>query len=499
MPGPTPTASRTACWATLTAIAVLGLPALVFRYLPMTDLPQHLAVASILQHHRDPSFGFASYYTVDLTHTPYLLPYLLMLAFGMVMSLPAAMHGVAFLAIVAYPIGVVALLRASGKPCWLAVLALPLVYNRAVFWGFLNYSLSIGLALAAFAFYVDPRRSTARTVAQAALIAATVLSHVYGLAMLIGLVGLYAVAGGYRALRERVWSLAPLVLGVAVWAWSARATHGYGTGLDPGLRQRLRELPGSILGGYQDASESYLLMLLVAALFALGGFAIPVTRAKLRAASPVERVAWGFFAVNACCYFVLPQSTWAAKFIHFRHAFLALALLPVAARATVERARLLRLALPAIAAGATLICTWAHFALFDREARGFDEVVASVPMNPRLLAMVMDPNGGVMANHPYLHFAAYAQAARGGVISTTFPRVFWNLPVGWRADAGVPETPENFEWWPQRYDEGGFGHFYDYALLRVQSADPLTPSPEFPFEPIKLAPPWQLYRRVPAP
>ena len=496
MPAPDPHDSHAASWLTLAAIVVLGLPTLVFSYLPMTDLPQHLAIASILEHHGDPSFGFATHYSVDVFHTPYLLPYALMLAFGKLMPLTAAMHVVVFLSVIAYPVGVLLLLRAAGKPSWLALLALPLVYNRALFWGFINFNLSIGLAIAAFAFAIDPRRSRLRTAVQVVLVAASILSHIYGLAMLIGLVGLYAVCGGYRVLRERVWSLVPIVVGVALWAWTSRESHGYGETIVPGLGQRIRELPSSILGGYQDASEGFVLLVLVAAVLALTVHTIPVTRARLRAATPVERTCWGFFVANLLLYFVLPQATWTAKFIHFRHAFLALALLPVAATATFTRMRMLRFALPAIAAGVTVLSTWGHLALFDQEAGRFGEVVDALPMNPKVVSLVFDVDGGIMATHPYMHFAAYAQAEKGGLISFTFPDVFWNLPVIRNPRSPAPHTPEGFEWNPRLYNERAFGHYYDYALVRLPTAGTLASSPAFPFEPIKLAPPWQLYQRV---
>lgn len=498
MTSPAPAGSRLACGITLGAIVVLALPALVFAYLPMTDLPQHEAIASILEHHGDPSYGFAGHYAVDLFHTPYLLPYLLMLGFGKVMSLSAAMHVTVFLTVLAYPVGIVVLLRAAGKPCWLALLAMPLTYNRALFWGFLNFNLSIGLAIAAFALYVDPRRSHLRSAIQILLIAAAVLSHVYGLAMLVGLVALYAMCGGLSHLRARWPSLLPLVVGIALWAWSAGGSRGYGETINPGLGQRLRELPAQILGGYQDHSEGFVLLVLVAALALLTWRGIPVTRARLAAAAPVERVAWAFSFGNLLLYLVLPQATWTAKFIHFRHAFLALSLLPVTCAATLERGRLLRVALPAIAAGVTVLSTWAHLALFDQEAKGFDAVVDAVPMGTTIVSLIADANGDVMATHPYLHFAAYAQAARGGEISSSFADVFWNLPVGRRSDAVAPPTPENFEWNPLLYDERGFGHYYEWAIVRLPAAGTLATTPAFPYEPVVVAGAWQLYRRVPA-
>ena len=57
-------------------LALLLAPSVWLAYLPMTDLPQHLAVASILLHHDDPRFGFAAFYEPAWGRSLYLLPYL---------------------------------------------------------------------------------------------------------------------------------------------------------------------------------------------------------------------------------------------------------------------------------------------------------------------------------------------------------------------------------------------------------------------------------------
>jgi len=54
--------SAFARWLPPTAIVVLAAPCLFLAYLPMTDLPQHLAVMSILKNLGDPTFAFDAYY-----------------------------------------------------------------------------------------------------------------------------------------------------------------------------------------------------------------------------------------------------------------------------------------------------------------------------------------------------------------------------------------------------------------------------------------------------
>ena len=87
----------------LVAIAALAAPTLLLAYLPMTDLPQHTAVLSMLLHMDDPAFGFDAFYRVALERTLFLIPYGIGLGLATVLPLELAMRGVVFLALVAYP------------------------------------------------------------------------------------------------------------------------------------------------------------------------------------------------------------------------------------------------------------------------------------------------------------------------------------------------------------------------------------------------------------
>lgn len=475
---------------TVVVIVVAALPTLVFRFLPMTDLPQHVAIASILEHHSDPTYGFAQYYNVEWFHTPYVLPYALAVFVAKVLALSTAMRIVVFLSTIAYPLGLLAIMRASDKPAWFALFAVPLMFHRAFFWGFIAFDLSIGLSLAAYACVIGARRSLPRDVGFCVLTLASTFTHVYGLALLIGLVGLHAIFGGFRELKARPWPFVSVLVGVALWLWKSGESVGYGEVLSPPFVQRLVDLPRQILGGYADRSEGIILVV------ALGAWLLFVRPRERR---PVELVAYAMAAGNLLLYFVLPQATLTAKFIHFRHAFLACALLPVCVSEAVLASRaFLRKAALGIAVGAATLNTWAHLMFFDTEARAFTPIVDALPPQPKIVSLMFDKNGLWMSTNPYMHFVAYAQAEKGGMITMTFPAVFWNLPVVMRKDAPVPKTATNFEW-NLRFDDRAFGYFYDYAVVRILG--PATPSTTaaFPFEQIVRSPPWYLYKRLTRP
>ncbi len=485
---------RGGAWV-VAAILLAALPAFVFKYLPMTDLPQHLAVASVIDRLGDPAMGYADYYRVDFGNTFYWLPYAITLGLGSVLSLETAERVLVFLSMVAYPLGALAVLRALGKPLWLAFPTLLLVYNRSFFWGFINFNLAVGLAFVAIALLIRPLRGWKQTVALVSLTAAIVFTHTHGLAFL----GVYAVNSFLleptRATFKRLLPLSPGLLGVAGWGYFASRAEGYGQSESPPFVERLWWFPEEVLGGYQDRSEQYLL---VAAAVVVGLFAltrIPVTRERISKCTDAELALWLLVLLNLILYFVLPAHTRTAKFIHFRHAFLALAILPLVCSLETARQLRMKVLLPVLGLSA-LANGWFHLAMFDREAHDFDPVIEHVVPKPHLASLIFDANGSVMRTFPYVHFAGYLQAERGGFISSSFAK-FWNVPLRFRDDAGLPKKLENFEWLPHLYHDGYYNRFYDTLLVRRNDGKLLPFNRRFPFKPVFIHSAWQVYRRPP--
>lgn len=478
-------------------LVLLLAPAATLAYLPMTDLPQHLAAASILWNLDDPRFGFAEFYQAAWDRSVYVLPYLVAMAFAPIASLEVGMRVVVVLALALLPIGVFALLRALGKPEWLALLALPLVYNRAFFWGFVNFQLALGFALLALAILVRPPRGWASELALAALCALIIVTHPYGLLMIAGYVFLWLLFGERRALARHALGLSPLLLGVLVWGlWAGHHPDPSSIAFSP-LLERLDDFEESVLGGYRDSSEAKLLIGFLVAWAVLAAPVFPVSRERWRALSHHERLLWVFAGVNLLIFAVGPSYTSLVGETHMRHAVIAAAVLPAlaAGKSSLRRARRAIAAL-AILALATIAIAWVHLIRFDREVQGFDEVVERIPFGSRIVALTWDANGSVMRTRPYWHFGAYAQARRGGLLSYTFPRVFNNLPLRMRAEARIPKTPTHLFEKASVFDYQAFGYAYDHVLVRTGETKGRDRFPEFPYQLVFEAPPWQLWSAI---
>ena len=458
--------------AMLGVCLVFSLPCLAFKYLPMTDLPQHEAIVSIMRHMHDPAWGFEPYYEWALGRTLYVFPYFLAMGLSFLVPLHWALRITVFIATLSYPLGVLLTLRALKKPLGLAFLVLPLLYNRSFFWGFIHFNLGLGLAFMALSQLVGPW-STAKGWRLAGLSLLSAATHVYGLLLLSLYTVAWLIAGERRKLLARVPWLVPAAIALAAWGGLLAKASGFGGAQWLPFQYRLREIGNSILGGYRDRSEDFILVAWLFVTVVLVWRSLPVSLRRWRRLAAHERATYILVIANLAGYFLLPVATATAKFINFRHVLIAAMLLPFAiSEYDYSKRRLVAKLLPAALAAVALANTAFHLWRFDREAGEFDAVLALLPREPHLAQMTDQAGGAVMRSSPYMHFAAYGQAERGGVLADSFPLRFWNVPVKGRTIADGSAAPMNIEWAAagSRLSQDKRG--YDCFLVR-QGDDPV--------------------------
>ncbi|HEX4352273.1 MAG TPA: hypothetical protein VHZ95_05150, partial [Polyangiales bacterium] len=144
------------------AVALTAWPLCTPRYLPIEDLPQHLAAIRVLHSYGDPHFAFARYFELDRFGTQYLAYYLLADALAYVVDLELGSRLIVIACVVATPYALRFLLRALKRPEWLALFALPLTYNAHLILGFINFLMAIPLALFGLGIMVRQRETPTR-------------------------------------------------------------------------------------------------------------------------------------------------------------------------------------------------------------------------------------------------------------------------------------------------------------------------------------------------
>ena len=363
---------------------MMAAPLWVGRFLPLLDLPQHLAITTVLLHHDDPAWQLAAYFEPQRSElTPYWAHYLALEGLGRVMPVDAAARVFLSLYVLALPWAAMALARALGRPPALGLFAIPLALNANFYYGFIAYCWSVVLLLWALALLArqldDPR--AARGAGLALLAAALFFTHVQSFAFLLLAAAILACVGDAPAWRRalRAWPLAPATLAIFLpWLYLSTTTHPGVERYFPSLEdprakyaaplERLTGFPAAIAGSYRDGTDDWL----------LGAWAVAVAAAALAAREPGERHARGVLALTVAalvCYFVLPVSIQGQWNIAQRFAWTVALLLPCLIR---RPPRWLPAAILALSAATAANAAW-HHVRFDREVGPFDRALAALP------------------------------------------------------------------------------------------------------------------------
>ena len=447
---------------------MMAAPLWVGRFLPLLDLPQHLAIATILLRHGDPAWQLAASFEPQPGElTPYWAHYLALQWLGHLMPVDVAARVFLTLYVVALPWATMALSRALGRAPALGLLAAPLALNANLYYGFVAYCWSVVLllwALALLARQLDAPRA-GRAAGLGLLAGALFFTHVQSFAFLLLAAAVLAWCGAAPAWRRilRTWPLAPATLLLFVpWLYVSTTMRPgvdrYFAPLDdprPKYEAPLRRVsgfPGAIAGSYQDRSDDWLL-----AAWAIVA-AAAVLAARREAAESSAAPVVGLTAAALTCYFVLPVAIQGQWNIAQRFAWTAALLVPLLAR---RSPRWLPAATLALAAATACNAAW-HHARFDREAEGFDGALASLPQGARVLGLIYDSRGKIMERWPYLHFEQYAIVHGGGYAAHSFAANA-PLPVRLRPGARVP-APSVWRPYEFRYDE--HARFFDHFLIR---------------------------------
>lgn len=210
---------RRCYYAVLATVAVLTcLPVWLVEYPPLVDYPNHLARNYIRQAGGDIAL-FAERYTFDHTPVPALGMDAVMAALQTVLDVYSAGKVFVTITLLAYLLGGHLLGWAiHGRPTWLALATALFAYHSMFFYGYTNYSLSLGMFLVALAGWLTwSRRPTAATLLLfQLLVLVCYFTHLAGFLLLGGAVGVIGVWRGVCERRMAAYSMTMLPLVVPV-------------------------------------------------------------------------------------------------------------------------------------------------------------------------------------------------------------------------------------------------------------------------------------------
>ena len=443
-------------------VAVIAGTFALFSYLPMVDLPQHAAQLSAWIHLDDPNYGFAEQFEINW-RTPYLLGYLLARPMVPLLGIVGALKFVVLLA----ALGTVAvywfLLRTLKQDEWLCLLALPLTFGFSFYFGFFNFLLATPLILTTvtLAYEYGKQPSRRNGVIFACALAITFLAHAlaFSISMACSFFLIARRTPSFKGTLRHYW---PLLAGLAaVLPW----VPGFLTSPDISAHPeqwnlswgRLTALPATLFAiGPVDQTATY---------FGYGALAL-VALSLGRPSKHWSR--YCLFAIASVAYMLFPFELRGVSFLFPR--FAALIIPGLILLADGQRSLLPRW--PRRGLAVLFSAVWVGvFALrmrdFNEEAHGFREVVEKIPNRMRIRPLIFANMSGVFPGAPlYLHFPAYYQAEKGGVLGYSFARYFicfiHDRPG---VDMGMGE---DMEWAPGRFDAQREVPQYDYFIARSE-------------------------------
>ena len=454
--------------------AIYSLAFFLCRFPPMIDYPQHLAIGAILRRLADPAAPERLLYDVNLI--TYNGGFHLLVA-ALSFFVRPEIAGKILLALYPPLLGFagLSLCRVANRPAWYALLLLPITYSYAAGWGFVNYVVSVPVALLAFTYWLRWQEGEARMRWRVwALSFVLAYTHVFATLCLCAAIG---VAGIVRLVtRERTWPsriqgvlrLPLAVMPAIVWCSAVFVRNRLSPhanwdssddGLDVPLWHKVERITVYAVGNFNDQSDQVLLGVVITVLILL--WRLP----KRRRASERTMVwlAIAFFAL----YGLIPRVMLGTWFMFERMPIWVLAFGIAAAPVLATKLdRGFRLLAAFLALAASVNAAW-HFARIPDEADA-SAILDEIPPGQRVVAVTYANTGEpVVQREIWVHALAYYQARRPGLIGYSFTR-FESMPVHYRVDARPPVLPGGIEWHAQLYDpQSDYGRFYDWVLVRA--------------------------------
>jgi hypothetical protein len=445
------------------AIVVLSIvPLWIGSYLPMVDMPQHVAQITALREIWDGNETFTRLFQVNW-FTPYLFGYMLLYVASSVMPITIAAKLVVSVSLIAIPLLTGRLLRAAGADEGWKWLAIPCSFGFAFYWGFLSYIVAAPLALLflirTIRFVAEPTRRNAVGIAVFSLVLFFCHVIVLGVASLLSLG--YVAGSTWRDPKSLVLRSLPYATPVPLIAFWMVVTYQTTPIVQsdpitfPPLIQRFIQLLLQPAG--QDGSS-----VLVAVLVTLAVIVLPPL-AGARFSRRPER--WLPFVLALLVFMVAPHYVFSTAYFYQR---LGLFLVPlwllVWDTPAAGRAR----RLDWVAMLVVLIWTAStvgRFAGFSRETASFAEVSGAAAPGRRVAAMVFDASSSFFTLPVYLHFPSWYAATQAGVVDFNFAD-FYSQMARYRSDAG-PRMTDFLGWYPTEFDWNTHGgDRYDYFLVK---------------------------------
>ena len=404
---------------------VVAAPLWLHRWLPIQDLPQHLATLRIVHdvHTGGPE---GAVYAVDMLKTQYVLFYLA----GDLLSYVCSVRSAALLFLTAYMVGTVgamyALLKELGKDPRLSLLAVPLLTNTQLLIGLLQFLIGLPLTLYGWSLALLYLRTERRRygIALAVVAVLTFYSHIVAFGILVIGLAIIAPYSSIRRLLRFSLTLLPAGLFMLRWAFFTESGAFVRSTVVSGAENKdlwpfhlsFHSIYGIAFDTYRDSADEKIFAeaSLVAIALTL------LTRRRVRSAISTAR--WAL--VPLVCFFLYFRSEGTNGFLgHIRDRFALFgmfALIPLFRMPKGIVGALGTVAMTLISLETAETFDW-HCSRFEREEVGdFDQALDHIAPGKRVAGLILSSDSKYFSENPFLHYAAYYLVEKGGSVNFSF-------------------------------------------------------------------------------
>jgi len=481
------------------------------RLYPFTDLPNHLAAATIYRYFGEPTNRFAEFFALDTFLKPNVF-HMLFCSLDIFPSVEFANRMFFCLYVVLLPLSVLLVIRKlQGNP-WFSLLSFLLLYNYNTSWGFVGFTFSIPLLMFTFSATIDhlESRRTMSGVVVASLLVLLFFVHVLAALFSLLIVLIAALCRRGRPIIGRIAQCAvvvPVTALLILWWRTETATYrgpGVGEFMLHYYRNDYTETMlnrGGILvyDNYHlsEGFQGYALALVFSLCIIIPTFLVWLQwRRSPQASSSVQARKWAplLFGLSLICCLLLPHEIPQQSILYQRFSSILLISLVVAGGAFAPREIHLSKRMGTLAICILHFILWAHcFTEFNRENRHF--TASFFPENSRnqtLAGLIYDYT--FRGRPTYIHAPGYFITWKQGIATTRI--VDYRYGTVRRKVGGSP-FPAYLEWVGRLDNYDGRYNDMDYILVRGTPTDAAAPYVER-LKSVVTGNEWSLYEK-PAP
>ena len=481
--------AEVALFAALVVLSVV--PLFAGRYLPFFDYPAHLTVPASLRHRSDPASPIAAFWQIDFRIVPNCLHYAFTYLLSFLMPLETASRlFVALFCVAALPVAATFVLRAFGRDWRLAVVVVPLAWNRCLWYGFIGFCAALPLSLILIGLLAKDLAAPSRRREIGIALLAALLPFAHFFVMVVTLV----LAGALAAVHVRrvrpahlARTFGPLAVGPALMApWFMAGLRGGPRPAEGAAAHLFASRPHLIdyagllrhwfmdgyLGRVDDALAATMIVTLAVLLAHSRREPAPETPAAARTAPVV--LAGALVAIYLALPFEIraPFDWWGmnVRVIPLLFIWLLVAVRP----GPLDRlGRLLLIPVCAATAAFTIYVAADVSRTFNGPwgMAGIDDVLAKVPPGARLTGLYTDYRQRPHYAHYPFHYATSYAVLRGAALGAPFIPI----PQSWTNPRTVPAYPHAGD--AALFDAGRHAPGYTHFLVRTCAGTGCVPDP----------------------